>query len=234
MRAYPTWWRRRPAPAPVGIFLAHERLKRDRPRKDMRRLELNPWPLGEQRDIAEVIDDTGAPRTDICLWSAAALAQVCRGIITGEGPTACGRVHFSRTIDRQDTALCARLLVAAGRYGDAVSRVEADALLDIHAVASDRQDGGQFDDLLTKAVVHHVMSASGLNVPRRDCAVDSTTPLARWASRVRMDAQTTTWLQARLAETHHASPAAKAIFEALAGTEPTSGPMIGAKFDLAA
>jgi hypothetical protein len=49
-----------------------------------------------------------------------------------------------------------------------------------------------------------------------------------------MDAQTTTWLQARLAETHHASPAAKAIFEALAGTEPTSGSMIGAKFDLAA
>ena len=99
-------------------------------------------------------------------------------IITGEGPTAFGRVHFSRTIDRQDAALCLRLLVIAGRYGDAVSRAEADALLDIHAVASDRQDGGQFDDLLTKAVVHHVMSASGLDVPARERALDPATPLA--------------------------------------------------------
>jgi hypothetical protein len=200
----------------------------------MRRPELNPPLLCEQRDIAEMIDDVDARGTDICLRSAAALAQLCRGVITGEGPTACGRPHFSRTIDGQDTALCARLLVVAGRYGDAVSRAEADALLDIHAVASDREDGGLFDDLLTKAVVHHVMAASGLDVPPRDRALDSATPLARWASRVRIDAQTTAWLQARLAETHHASPAAKAIMEALAGTERTSDSMIGAKFDLAA
>jgi hypothetical protein len=200
----------------------------------VRRPELNPSLLCEQRDIAEMIDDVDARGTDICLRSAAALAQVCRGVITGEGPTACGRPHFSRTIDGQDTALCARLLVVAGRYGDAVSRAEADALLDIHAVASDREDGGLFDDLLTKAVVHHVMSASGLDVPPRNRALDLATPLARWALRVRIDARTTAWLQARLAETHHASPAAKAIMEALAGTERTSDSMIGAKFDLAA
>jgi hypothetical protein len=121
-----------------------------------------------------------------------------------------------------------------GPLGDAVSRAEADALLDIHAVASDRQDGGLFDDLLAKALVHHVMSASGLDVPRRDRAFDSATPLTRWASRVWMDAQTTAWLQARLAETHHASPAANAIMEALAGIERTSDSMIGAKFDRAA
>jgi hypothetical protein len=121
-----------------------------------------------------------------------------------------------------------------GPLGDAVSRAEADALPDIHAVASDRQDGGLFDDLLAKALVHHVMSASGLDVPRRDRAFDSATPLTRWASRVWMDAQTTAWLQARLAETHHASPAANAIMEALAGIERTSDSMIGAKFDRAA
>jgi hypothetical protein len=78
------------------------------------------------------------------------------------------------------------------------------------------------------------MSASGLNVPRRDRALDSATPLARWASRVQMDARTATWLQARLIETHHASPAANAILEALAGTEPKTESVIGAKFDLAA
>jgi hypothetical protein len=202
--------------------------------KSMRRLALNPSLLGEKRAVAEMIDDMDAGGTDICLRSAAALAQVCRGVITGEGPTTCGRLHFSRTIDRQDTALCARLLVIAGCYGDAVSRAEADTLLDIHAVASDRLDGGLFDDLLTKAVVHHVMSASGFDVPRRVHALDSATPLARWASRIRMDAQTSTWLRARLAESHHASPAANAIMEALAGAGRASDSIIGAKFDLAA
>jgi len=78
------------------------------------------------------------------------------------------------------------------------------------------------------------MAPSGLNVPRRDCALDSATPLARWASRVQMDAQTTTWLQPRLTETRHANPAANAILGTLAGTEPTSGLVIGPKFDLAA
>ena len=201
--------------------------------RNVPRLELNRSLLRDQQGIAEMVDGLGAAGMDICLRSAAALAQVCRGIITGEGPTACGRVHFSRTIDRQDAALCLRLLVVAGRYGDAVSRVEADALLDIHAVASDRQDGGQFDDLLTKAVVHHVMSASGRDVPGRDGALDPATPLASWASRVRISPQITTWLQARLAEAR-VGPAASVILEVLAGTEPTSDPMIGAKFDLAA
>jgi hypothetical protein len=199
----------------------------------MRKLELNSSLLREQQDIAEMIDDLGVAGMDICLRSAAALTQVCRGIITGEGPTACGRVHFSRAIDRQDAALCLRLLVVAGRCGDAVSRAEADALLNIHAVATDRQDGGQFNDLLTKAVVHHVMSASGLDVPGRDRALDPATPLARWASGARISTQATAWLQARLAETR-ASPAANAIIEAFAGTEPTSDSTIGAKFDLAA
>jgi hypothetical protein len=49
-----------------------------------------------------------------------------------------------------------------------------------------------------------------------------------------MNAQTTAWLEARLAETRRPSPAANAIIEALAGTEPTLDSMIGAKFDLAA
>jgi len=108
--------------------------------RNVPRLELNRSLLRDQQGIAEMVDGLGAAGMDICLRSAAALAQMCRGIITGEGPTACGRVHFSRTIDRQDAALCLRLLVVAGRYGDAVSRVEADALLDIHTIASDRQD----------------------------------------------------------------------------------------------
>jgi hypothetical protein len=200
----------------------------------MRSFELDPSFPGEQRDVAEMIVDVAGSEPDICLRSASALAQVCRGIITGEGPTASGRVHFSRTIDIQDTALCTRILVVAGRDGHPVSWAEADALLDIHAVASDRQDDGRFDDLLTKAVVHHVMSASGLDVPRRERALDPATPLATWASRARIDRKTTAWLEARLGETRRASPAARAIAKALAGTEPTIDLSVSVEFDLAA
>jgi hypothetical protein len=198
----------------------------------MRRFELNPSLLGEQRDVAEMIADVAG--SDGCLRSAAALAQVCRGIITGEGPTACGRVHFSRTVDLQDTALCARLLVAAGRAGRAVSRAEADALLDIYAIASDHRDGGRFDDLLIRAVVHHVMSASGLDVPRRERALDPATPLATWASRARIDWETASWLDARLAAIRRASPVARGIAKALAGTEPTIDLAGTVDFDIAA
>jgi hypothetical protein len=76
------------------------------------------------------------------------------------------------------------------------------------------------------------MSASGFDVPGRDRALDPATPLAHWASTVRISPHIATWLQARLADAR-ASPAANAIIEALAGTEPTSVSMIGAKFDLA-
>jgi hypothetical protein len=197
----------------------------------MRNLELEPSILGEQRDVAKIVADPAASETDICLRSAAALAQVCRGIITGEGPTASGRVHFSRTVDIQDVALCTRLLIVAGRDGDPVSRAEADALLDIYAVASDRQDGGRFDDLLIKAVVQHVMSASGLGVPRREHALDPSTPLATWASAVSIDWQTASWLDARLREIRRTNPAARGIAKALAGTEPTVDLTVAIKFD---
>jgi hypothetical protein len=142
-------------------------------------------------------------------------------------------VHFSRTVDIQDAALCARLLIVAGRDGHPVSRAEADALLDIYAVASDRQDGGRFDDLLIKAVVHHAMSAPGLDAPRREHALDPSTPLATWASGARIDRQTASWLDARLCEIRRANPAAHTIEKALADTEPTIDLTVAIKFDLA-
>src|SRR6266566_4906830 len=113
-----------------------------------------------QRSIADMIAEVATSKSHVTLCSAAALREVCRGVITGEGSTAVGRVHFSRSIDDYDTVLCALILLLAGRAGDPVSRAEADAMFDIGAVAGDKRGRGRFDDLLAKAVVHHVMAAS--------------------------------------------------------------------------
>jgi len=84
----------------------------------MRNIRLEQSLRCEQREVADMIADIAASEIDSCVRSVEALAQVCRGVITGEGPTTSGRVHFSRTIDVEDTVLCARILVAAGRHGN--------------------------------------------------------------------------------------------------------------------
>jgi hypothetical protein len=113
--------------------------------------------------------------------AAAALAQVLSGVITGEGPTTRGRIHFSRTLDHEDAAQCERILLAAGRNGAAVSRAEAEMLFDIDAAATERTDQGRFDDLFAKAVAHHVLAAAGRPVPPRAVALAPETPLTTWA-----------------------------------------------------
>jgi hypothetical protein len=126
--------------------------------------------------------------------SAGALAQVRDGIITGEGPTTKGRIHFSRSLDAQDAALCERILIAAGGEGEAVTRAEAEVLIEIDAAASERVD--QFDDLLVKAIAHHVLAAAGRPVPPRAVALAPQTPLTEWAAPNRndVDAEMLQWI----------------------------------------
>ncbi len=92
--------------------------------------------------------------------AALALTVVRDGVITGEGPTTRGRVHFSRALDAFDAAWCARILTATAVDHQPVSRAEAEALFEINDAAAERSDDGRFDDLLAKAVVHHAASAS--------------------------------------------------------------------------
>jgi hypothetical protein len=113
--------------------------------------------------------------------AAQALAIVGHGVITGEGPTTSGRVHFSRSLDADDAAWCARILTAAGVASQPVSRAEAEALFAINDAAADRSDDGRFDDLFAKAVVHHAASASGLPVPPRAVALSPDTAIESWA-----------------------------------------------------
>lgn len=117
-----------------------------------------------------------------CRNSAAlALTVVRDGVITGEGPTTKGRIHFSRELDADDAAWCARILTAAAVEHQPVSRAEAEALFEINDAATERSDDGIFDDLLAKAVVHHAASESGLPVPPRTVALAPETAIESWA-----------------------------------------------------
>lgn len=191
-----------------------------------------------QRNVADLLVEISTAHSDITSCSAAALAQVYRAVITGEGPSVAGRVHFSRTLDVDDVALCARILILAGLNGDPVSRAEADALFDINAAGRERCDGGLFDDLLAKAVVHHTISSCGRNVPRREIALSLATPIESWTSAVEADTDTRSWLEMRLRELGPSSVAPRAIVKAISGTEPPANSPkevpIAALFDLAA
>jgi hypothetical protein len=113
--------------------------------------------------------------------AAQALAIVRDGVITGEGPTTKGRIHFSRALDADDAAWCARILTAAGVVTQPVSRAEAETLFEINDAAAERSDDGLFDDLFAKAIVHHAASASGLPVPSRAVALSPDTAIESWA-----------------------------------------------------
>jgi hypothetical protein len=122
--------------------------------------------------------------------AARALTVVRDGVITGEGPTTKGRVHFSRALDADDASWCARILTASAVEHQPVSRAEAEALFEIDDAAAERSDNGRFDDLLTKAVVHHAASASGLPVPSRTVALSPETAVESWAPRQAVDVDT--------------------------------------------
>jgi hypothetical protein len=113
--------------------------------------------------------------------AARALTIVRDGVITGEGPTTKGRVHFSRELDAADVAWCERILTASAVADQPVSRAEAEALFEIDGAATERSDSGRFEDLIAKAVVHHAASASGLPVPPRTVALAPETAIESWA-----------------------------------------------------
>lgn len=128
--------------------------------------------------------------------AAQALSLVRDGIITGEGPTATGRAHFSRELDAADAAWCRRILTAEGLAQSPVSRAEVETLFQIDEAASERSDDGEFDDLFVKAVVHHAAAASGAKVPPRAVALSPDTPIETWAPHAAadIDTQVLEWL----------------------------------------
>jgi hypothetical protein len=132
--------------------------------------------------------------------AAHALTIVRDGVITGEGPTTKGRIHFSRALDADDAAWCARILTATAVEHQPVSRAEAEALFEISDAAAERSDDGRFDDLLAKAVAHHAASESGLSVPPRTIALSPDTDIESWApaKAMNIDTKVLEWIASQM------------------------------------
>jgi hypothetical protein len=150
--------------------------------------------------LAEPIDALEPSKISCRNTAALALTVVRDGVITGEGPTTRGRIHFSRALDADDAAWCARILTATAVEHQPVSRAEAEALFEINDAAAERSDDGRFDDLLAKAVVHHAASASGLPVPPRTVALSPDTAIESWAPTraIGVDIEVLQWLASQL------------------------------------
>jgi hypothetical protein len=151
--------------------------------------------------------------------AAAALAIVRDGVITGEGPTTSGRVHFSRSLDAHDADWCARILTARAINETAVSREEAVALFQIDEAAAERSDNGRFDDLFAKAIVHHAASASGLAVPSRAVALSPDIAIESWAPSRSSDvnAEVLEWIAAQMRGKRRTNRTLMTIVAALLG-----------------
>jgi hypothetical protein len=150
--------------------------------------------------VAEPIEALEPSKISCRNTAALALTVVRDGVITGEGPTTMGRVHFSRELDADDADWCARILTASAVEHQPVSRAEAEALFEINDAATERSDDGRFDDLLAKAVVHHAASASGLPVPPRTVALSPETAIESWAptQAVGVDTEVLEWIASQM------------------------------------
>lgn len=151
--------------------------------------------------------------------SANALAFVRDGVITGEGPTTTGRIHFSRALDADDAAWCARILNAAANTNAPVSRAEAETLFEINRAASERSDDGRFDDLFAKAIVHHAAAASGLPVPPRSIALSPETAIESWAptTAVGVNTEVLEWIASQMRGTRRNNRALMRLVATLIG-----------------
>ncbi len=173
--------------------------------------------------LAELIQTIESPQSADSDATAQALAFVRDGVLTGEGPTTAGRVHFSRLLDSDDAAWCARILTAAALDNLPVSRAEAEAMFQIHDAATERTDGGRFDDLLAKAVVHYAASASGLAVPPRAVALAQDTPIDSWAPGAALDVniEMLQWIAGRMRGKRHGNRLLAKLVASMIGAAAT-------------
>lgn len=101
-----------------------------------------------------------------------ALRQVASAVIDGVGPLAGGGELRPGRIGRAEADLIRRILYAFGGDGGiAISRSEAEVLLDINDRTVEADNDPAWTDLFVKAIANCIMAASGYSVPSRAVAL---------------------------------------------------------------
>jgi hypothetical protein len=145
-----------------------------------------------------------------------ALRQIQHAAMTGEGPAARGRIHFSRVIDAADTAMIARLLqIAKGDKRRIISRPEAEILFDMAEACTGANDPA-WDGLFAEAIQAHLLATNSAN---RTNGLSMTTP-------VTLAERDSLWLQQRIQHDGRVSRAERAL---LALVDPRQ--MAGSRWD---
>src|SRR5258708_26826877 len=191
-------------------------------------------PASSAKATDKSAETSGALQPSCRKTAAHALTIVRDGVITGEGPTTRGRIHFSRTLDADDAAWCARILTVTEVEHQAVSRAEVEALFEISDAAAERSDDGRFDDLLAKAVAHHTASESGLPVPPRTVALSPDTDIESWApaQAVNIDAKVLEWIAGQMRGKRRINQTLAAMVATLVGAAALPLSQLPGGFDL--
>jgi hypothetical protein len=107
------------------------------------------------------------------ILTSVALAQVKDAVMNGTGPLRLDARKPARgVVTAADVAVLRRILFAAGGDGNlAVTRIEAEALMDIADATDEALCDPSWPDLYAKAVANHLVAASGHAVPTREEAL---------------------------------------------------------------
>ena len=179
-----------------------------------------------------------APQSPSSL-AAYAIDQLRVALIAGEGPALGNRPHFSRTIDADNVAMLAHMLISAGGVaGVPVSRAEAETLFDLHdAVAGGANDRG-FDDLFFKAIAHHLLGIAGVAVPARremlQSELELAVRLAQGDGQALLGPDDTAWLAGRIMRDGRATRAEFLLLQLFSGEPDDADPTLRRFLDCAA
>jgi hypothetical protein len=126
------------------------------------------------------------------LLAAYAIGQVRFAVMGGSGPAIGPRKHFSRMVDAADIALLERILeLSAGASARPVSRLEAEALFDLHDAVAGGMNEARFGDLFFATIANHLLASVGMPAASRLAAPAFTTA-------VQLGAEERAWLSSRI------------------------------------
>jgi hypothetical protein len=171
--------------------------------------------------------------------AAYAIDQLRVALIAGEGPALGKRPHFSRSIDADDVAKLAHMLIVAGGVSGApVSRTEAEALFDLHDAVAGGANDPSFDDLFFKAIAHHLLAVVGVPVPERreilESELELAARLARGNGQALLGPDETAWLAGRIMRDGRATRAELLLLQLFSGEPSDADPTLRRFLDRAA